>query len=66
LPTILTKQAQLYLNAQGEERQVLVNQIANEYDDYAEILIYQLCNAGITKMKKFYSKQGAIVVVIIW
>jgi hypothetical protein len=35
----LTKQAQLYLNAQGEERQILVNQIANEYDDYAEILI---------------------------
>jgi hypothetical protein len=30
----LTKQAQLYLNAQGEERQILVNQIANEYDDY--------------------------------
>jgi hypothetical protein len=26
----LTKQAQLYLNAQGEERQILVNQIANE------------------------------------
>ncbi|VVM22807.1 hypothetical protein BSPWISOXPB_5228 [uncultured Gammaproteobacteria bacterium] len=37
----LTKQAQLYLNAQGEERQILVNQIANEYDDYAEILIEQ-------------------------
>jgi hypothetical protein len=31
----------LYLNAQGEERQILVNQIANEYDDYAEILIGQ-------------------------
>jgi hypothetical protein len=30
-----------YLNAQGEERQILVNQIANEYDDYAEILIGQ-------------------------
>jgi hypothetical protein len=28
-------------NAQGEERQILVNQIANEYDDYAEILIKQ-------------------------
>ncbi|VVH50866.1 Rhs family protein, partial [uncultured Gammaproteobacteria bacterium] len=35
----LTKQAQNYLNSQGEERQILANQIADEYDDYAEILI---------------------------
>jgi hypothetical protein len=31
----LTKQAQLYLNAQGEERQVLVNQIALSIKSYS-------------------------------
>jgi hypothetical protein len=32
-------QAYYYSRAQGEERKILANQITNEYDNHAEILI---------------------------
>jgi hypothetical protein len=34
-------QAYYYSKTQGEERQILANQIVNKYDDYAKILIKQ-------------------------